>query len=113
MISAGADDAYSREDPGAIAMRPGPSLSGGALTEWTTAEHPSFAGARAEIPLEEVRAVLGDLDFDSFEDVNFGLLTLVLLFTFSRTETPCPKAFTGDGKFDPFPGGLSSDGFPP
>jgi len=33
--------------------------------------------------------------------VNFMLFVLVLLFTFSRAECPCPKNFTGKGSWDP------------
>jgi hypothetical protein len=41
------------------------------------------------------------LDFNKFEDVNCGLAMLTLYFTFSRTECPCPKAYTGPGCFEP------------
>ena len=56
---------------------------------------------REEVPLEVLRDVLGRLDFDDFEDVQFGLLCLVLLYTFSRAECPCPKNFTGPQSWDP------------
>ena len=44
--------------------------------------------------------MLESLDWDDFEDVQFGLLLLVMLFTFSRSETPCPKNFTGPQGWD-------------
>ena len=34
------------------------------------------------------------------EDAQFGLLVLTLLFTFSRTECPCPKSWDGHDTFD-------------
>ena len=56
---------------------------------------------REQVPLEVLRDVLGRLDFGEFEDVQFGLICLVLLFTFSRAECPCPKNFTGPQSWDP------------
>ena len=40
-------------------------------------------------------------DTDRLEDVQFGLILLILFFTFTRTEVPCPKNFTGPESFDP------------
>ena len=48
-------------------------------------------------PLETFRAVMADLDATDLRDANFGLTLLVLLFTFSRTECPCPKSWSGLG----------------
>ena len=56
---------------------------------------------REQVPLDVLRDVLSRLDFDKFEDVQFGLACLVLVFTFSRAECPCPKNFTGPQSFDP------------
>ena len=53
---------------------------------------------RRELPLEVVRLILEDTDELSFEDVCFSFFLVVLLFTFSRSECPCPKTFDG---FDP------------
>ena len=39
-----------------------------------------------------------DTDETSFEDVCFSFFIVLLLFTFSRSECPCPKTFDG---FDP------------
>ena len=58
---------------------------------------------RIEVPFEIVDSILADIHsnhWDSFEDVQFGLMVLVLLFTFSRAECPCPKNFTGPHSFD-------------
>ena len=55
---------------------------------------------REELPYDVFLAMLEGLDFESFEDVNFGLLVLVLFFTFSRAECPCPKSWTGRHCFD-------------
>ena len=56
---------------------------------------------RRQVPLEAVRAILTSLDPSDFEQAQFGLLLLVLLFTFSRTECPCPKTWDGRDNFDP------------
>ena len=56
------------------------------------------AEPRKEVPLAVVRAIIEHLDQDNWEHVQFGFLLLLLLFTFSRAETPCPKTFDG---FDP------------
>ena len=53
---------------------------------------------RAELPLEDIEKILNKLDLNSFYEVQFGFLLLVLLFTFSRSECPCPKTLSG---FDP------------
>jgi hypothetical protein len=55
---------------------------------------------RVELPYEIFLAMLAALDFDCFADVNFGLMLLVLFFTFSRSECPCPKSWTGRHCFD-------------
>lgn len=55
---------------------------------------------REQVPLSVVRDVLASLDQSDFRDVNFGLMMLTLLFTFSRTECPCPKTWSGRDVFD-------------
>jgi hypothetical protein len=59
------------------------------------------AEPREEVPLEVVRQILARLDPTDFDDAQFGLFLNMLLFTFSRAETPCPKNFTGERAFDP------------
>ena len=54
---------------------------------------------REMFPLDVFEAMMESLDWDVFEQVQLGLICLVLLFTFSRTECPCPKAFTGPNCF--------------
>ena len=57
---------------------------------------------RQMVPLETVRAILEVLDPEVAEDAQLGLLILTLLFSFTRTECPCPKTFsTGRDPFDP------------
>ena len=57
---------------------------------------------RQQVPLDVLRDMLAVLSAsDAFEDVQLHLVLLVLLFTFSRTECPCPKAWTGANVFDP------------
>ena len=53
-------------------------------------------GARAA-----VIDALGKVDTAVFWEVCLGLLLVVLLFTFSRSESPLPKAFTGADAFNP------------
>lgn len=55
---------------------------------------------RREIPYEVVRLMLESLDWGDLVEVQFGLFILILLFTFSRSETPCPKNFTGSDGWD-------------
>ena len=55
---------------------------------------------RKEVPFEVVQAILEALDPATFEDAQFGLFLLLLLFTFCRSESVCPKTFTGEGSFD-------------
>ena len=40
-------------------------------------------------------AILDMLDENDLEQVQLGLLLVVMFFTFSRSETPCPKSFAG------------------
>lgn len=56
---------------------------------------------RKRVPLELVRDSLKLVDTSVFWEVQTALLMLVLLFTFARSETPCPKTFSGEGGFDP------------
>ena len=56
------------------------------------------AEPRRELPMDVIRLILEDTDDASFVDVNFAFFIVVLLFTFSRSETPCAKTFAG---FDP------------
>ena len=48
--------------------------------------------------MEVIRLILEDTDDTSFVDVNFAFFIVVLLFTFSRSETPSPETVAG---FDP------------
>ena len=50
---------------------------------------------RKRVPAEVVRSMVADTDLSSFVDVQQTFLQLTLLYTFSRTECPCPKTFTG------------------
>ena len=55
---------------------------------------------RKRIPADLVRQMAADTDMSSFVDVQQTFLQLTLLFTFSRTECPCPKTFTGRQSYD-------------
>ena len=41
------------------------------------------------------------VNLDSFLEVQLAFIILCLLYTFSRTECPCPKAFSGREVYDP------------
>ena len=56
---------------------------------------------RKQVPLSVVDAMLDALDPDDYEQANFGLLVVVMLESFSRTECPCPKTWVGEDKFCP------------
>jgi hypothetical protein len=56
---------------------------------------------RKMFPLSDLTQILQSLSPADFEDAQFGLLLNVLLFTFSRTECPCPKTWEGRDRFDP------------
>ena len=53
---------------------------------------------RRALPMEVIQSIVEDADEESFEDVCFNFFIVLLLFTFSRSECPCPKTFDG---FDP------------
>ena len=56
---------------------------------------------RKRVPLELVRDSLRRVNTSVFWEVQAAFLMLMLLFTFARSETPCPKSFTGEGALDP------------
>ena len=45
--------------------------------------------------LEVVGKIIADADQSDFEDVQFVAFMLTLLYSFSRSECPCPKTYTG------------------
>ena len=58
---------------------------------------------RRRCPVEVVQRILRfilDHHSDSFFWVQMGFLILVLLYTFSRSECPCPKTFAGRESYD-------------
>ena len=56
---------------------------------------------RKAVPLAVLKAALESVDMSSFEEVQSALLMVMMFFSFSRSESPCPKSFTGKGSFDP------------
>ena len=56
---------------------------------------------RKATPMAVVRAIVEATDRSDFGSVQLTLFILVLLYTFSRSECPCPKSYTGRDKFDP------------
>ena len=45
--------------------------------------------------------MLGAVNLLVFWEVQTALLSLLLLFTFARSETPCPTSYSGAGALDP------------
>ena len=64
------------------------------VLSWVPAE------PRRAVPLEHLRAALESVDLNSFWEVQCAHFIVSLLFTFSRSECPCPKNFTGEESFD-------------
>ena len=50
-------------------------------------------GPRRALPIEVTEKILRDTDETSFQHVCFSFFLCLLLFTFARTESPCPKTF--------------------
>ena len=77
------------------------------LVEWddftkaTTVMCFSVSEPRKRVPIRHVRAALATVDVTNFEEVQAALLIVILLFSFCRSETPCPKSHTGPSAFDP------------
>ena len=55
---------------------------------------------RRALPLALIEAMAETVDPDAFDEVQFMFFLVVLLFTFSRSECPCPKNFTGAESWD-------------
>ena len=56
---------------------------------------------RKAVPLHVILGALESVDVSVFWEVQTALLIVILFFTFARSESPCPKSFTGEGSFDP------------
>ena len=56
---------------------------------------------RKPVPLSVLRRALEAVDLSVFSEVQAALLIVFLFFTFARSESPCPKSFSGKGSFDP------------
>ena len=54
---------------------------------------------RRQTPIHVVEAILDSIDEANFVDVQFRVLLLALLYTFSRSECPCPKSYEGREAF--------------
>ena len=64
---------------------------------------------RKEVPLSWVAGALSRVNRHVFWEVQAAHFMLVMLFTFARSESPVPKAFTGEGQFDPAVNWMVSD----
>ena len=58
------------------------------------------AEPRKEVPFEWILGAAAAVDLTNFREVQAMLLMLMLLFTFSRSETPLPESHTGRNCFD-------------
>ena len=55
---------------------------------------------RRRVPLSLIDNALACVNVNVFWEVQAAVLMLMLLFSFARSETPCPKSFTGEGALD-------------
>ena len=55
---------------------------------------------RRRCSVDIVAKVLDAINLNSFWEVQLAFIILVLLYTFSRTECPCPKTFSGRECYD-------------
>ena len=55
---------------------------------------------RRRFKLETLELILDDCDETSFQYVQFVFFCLICIMTYSRSECPCPKSFTGRESFD-------------
>ena len=70
-------------------------MDGVKVLAWVPAE------PRRRCPVDVVDRILDAVSLDSFLEVQLAFIILCLLYTFSRTECPCPKAFSGREVYDP------------
>jgi hypothetical protein len=56
---------------------------------------------RRAVPLRLILAIIASINVAVHWEVQFAFFLVVMLFTFSRSECPCPKAFTGPHGWDP------------
>jgi hypothetical protein len=56
---------------------------------------------RRALPMRLILAMLATVDMDEFWEVQFAFFLIILLGTFSRSECPCPKTFTGKDRWNP------------
>ena len=69
-------------------------LRGVSVVTWVRSE------PRKAVPLALLRGALLSVDISVFWEVQAALLMVMLYFSFSRSEAPCPKSYTGAGSFD-------------
>jgi hypothetical protein len=55
---------------------------------------------RRALPTAVIMAIGETIDLSNFSDVQFFFFCLILYFTFSRSECPCPKHYTGPESWD-------------
>lgn len=59
------------------------------------------AEPRRATPYKVLLAIVETIDKSNFKAVQLAFFLLILFFTFSRSECPCPKTYTGSDSFDP------------
>ena len=69
-------------------------LRGVSVVAWMRSE------PRKAVPLALLRGALLKVDVTVFWEVQAALLMVMLFFSFSRSEAPCPKSYSGSGAFD-------------
>jgi hypothetical protein len=56
---------------------------------------------RRALPLAKICMMIASIDLTSYRWVQFGFFLVLIYFTFSRSQYPCPKSWTGLEAFDP------------
>ena len=87
--------AQHQADPAMGLREWGDFMAGVKVLSWAPTE------PRRRCPVEVVSRILDAINLSSFVEVQLAFIILVLLYTFSRTECPCPKTFEGRDAYDP------------
>ena len=69
-------------------------MSSVAVVAWVVSE------PRKRVPIELIYAALRRVDHSVFWEVQIAVFILLLLYTFLRSESPCPKNYSGEDSFD-------------
>ena len=69
-------------------------MSSVAVVAWVVSE------PRKRVPIELIYSALRRIDHSVFWEVQIAVFVLLLLYSFLRSESPCPKNYSGEDSFD-------------